>query len=261
MTRYHFENYDDAAEYLSHARNRDKGRPLPGSGTRLKDMGTVYVAGTKMKAIGIFLYGTNVIRYLKTASGKQYISASNGGYQTQTTYTRLRNYLPHSFYVWRIQYTDVLVDMNRFNSGDWMKQPCYLLGHETLIDTKTNQIRYRKRREIDTINYFADTKFSYLRQSVEKRQKSLAELDTALTVDQIRLMEEISNIESLRKHLEKGDPIQGLLEIVEETREQAKLLQVVRQEKEALENELLFLKQKKTEHYSPEQERSVLNRV
>ena len=224
-------------------------------------MGTVNVAGTQMKAIGIFLYGTNVIRYLKTASGKQYISASNGGYSTQTTYTRLRNYLPHLFYVWRIQYTDVLVDCTNYNSADWRNRPCYLLSHETLIDTKTNQIRYRKRREIDAINYFADTKYGYLQKSVETRQKSLAEMDTALTVDQIRLNEEILKIESLRKHLKKGDPIQGLLEIVEATAEQAKLLQVVRQEKEALENELLFLKQKKTEHYSPEQERSVLNRV
>lgn len=225
-------------------------------------MGTVNVAGTQMKAIGIFLYGTNVIRYLKTASGKQYISASNGGYSTQTTYTRLRNYLPRSFYVWRIQYTDVLVDMTNYNSSrDWRNQPCYLLGHETLIDTKTNQIRYRKRREIDAINYFADTKFGYLQKSVEKRQKSLAEMDNSLHGNQMRLIKEIDEIESLREHLKKGDPIQGLVEIVEATAEQAKLLAVVRQEKEKLENELLFLEQKKTEHYAPEQERSVLNRV
>lgn len=224
-------------------------------------MGTVYVAGTQMKAIGIFLYGTNVIRYLKTASGKQYISACNGGYNTQTTYTRLRNYLPQWFYVWRIQHTDVLVDLTKYISGEWINQPCYLLNHETLIDTKTNQIRYRKRREIDAINYFANTKYGYLQKSVETRQKSLAELDSALTVDQIRLKDEILKIESLRSHLKKGDPIQGLVEIVEATAEQAKLLAVVRQEKEKLENELRFLEQKKAEHYAPEQERSVLNRV
>jgi len=266
MTRYHFENYDDAAEYLSHARNRDKGRPLPGSCTRLKDMGEVYVTGTHMKAIGIFLYGTCVIRYLKTNSGRQYISASTGGHQTQTTYARLRNYLPRGFYIWRIKWTDVLVDatQKRWKKHDescWMDKPCYLLNHETLIDSKTKRIRYEKRRAIDAVNYFAHNRFRALREATETNRKQLAELKRELEIQHFNLRREVVEIKSLKEHLKRGDPIQGLIEVVEATAEQAKLLQAAKQATEALKNELSFLEQKKMEHYAPEQERSVLNRV
>lgn len=229
-------------------------------------MGDVNVTGTHMKAIGIFLYGTCVIRYLKTNSGNQYISASTGGHQTPTTYKRLRNYLPRDFYIWRIKWTDVLVDAThkRWKKHDescWMDKPCYLLNHETLIDLKTKRIRYEKRRAIDAVNYFAHNRFYALREATETNRKHLAELKSELELQSIRLHSEIVKIKSLNKLLEKGDPVQGLLEVVEATAEQAKLLQAAKQATEALKNELSFLEQKKIEHYAPEQERSVLNRV
>lgn len=265
MTRYHFENYDDAARYLSHARNRDKGRPLPGNCTRLKDLGQVNVAGTYMKAIGIFLYGTLVIRYLKTKSGKQYISASTGGHHTQTTYTRLRHYLPHGFSVWRIKWTDVVVDLTKVRYGssnsNWRNAPCYRLSHETLIDTDAKKIRYEKRRAIDAVNYFANNHYDFLADSVESQRRLLNEHNAELMNQVRKLNEKIATMKSLQEHLQKGDPIQVLIEVVEATAEQAKMLQVAKRATDKLNDELLFLEQKKTEHYAPEQERSVLNRV
>lgn len=262
MTRYHFENYDEAARYLSHARNRDKGRPLPGNCTRLRDMGTVNVTGTYMQAIGIFLYGTCVIRYLKTKSGKQYISASTGGYPSQTTYTRLRNYLPRGFSVWRIKWTDVLVDLTKVNyTIDWENAPCYLLNHETLIDTDTKKIRYEKRRAIDAVNYFANNHYQVLSTAVESQRKLLNEQHAELAVQVNKLNEEIGEIKSLRHFLHNGDPIKGIMKIRDNSEAHVKLLNELIGKVAELQNELLFLEQKKTEHYAPEQERSVLNRV
>lgn len=262
MTRYHFENYDEAARYLSHARNRDKGRPLPGNCTRLRDMGTVNVTGTYMQAIGIFLYGTCVIRYLKTKSGKQYISASTGGYPSQTTYTRLRNYLPRGFSVWRIKWTDVLVDLTKVNyTIDWENAPCYLLNHETLIDTDTKKIRYEKRRAIDAVNYFANNHYQVLSTAVESQRKLLNEQHAELAVQVNKLNEEIGEIKSLRHFLHNGDPIKGIMKIRDKSEEHVKLLNELIGKVAELQNELLFLEQKKAEHYAPEQERSVLNRV
>ena len=264
MTRYHFENYDDAARYLSHARNRDKGRPLPGNCTRLRDMGTVNVTGTYMQAIGIFLYGTCVIRYLKTKSGKQYISASTGGHSTQTTYTRLNNYLPRGFNVWRIKWTDVLVDVTKWNHGttyDWRSPPCYRSNHGTLIDTDTKKIRYEKRRAIDAVNYFANNHYQSLSNAVESQRKLLNERLDELGVQSNKLNEELREIVSLRAFIEKGDPIKGIMKIRNKSEAYVTLLNELMGKVAELQNELLFLEQKKTEHYAPEQERSVLNRV
>ena len=217
------------------------------------------MTGTYMQAIGIFLYGTCVIRYLKTKSGKQYISASTGGYSTQTTYTRLRHYLPHLFYVWRIKWTDVLVD--RTNGLIWEKAPCYLLNHETLIDTDTKKIRYEKRRAIDAVNYFAKNHYRVLSDAVESQRKLLNEQHAELAVQVNKLNEEIREIKSLRHFLHNGDPIKGIMEVRDKSEGYVTLLNELIGKVAELQNELLFLEQKKTEHYAPEQERSVLNRV
>lgn len=220
------------------------------------------MTGTYMQAIGIFLYGTCVIRYLKTKSGKQYISASTGGYPFQTTYTRLRNYLPRDFSVWRIKSIDVLVDLTKVNYGvNWENTPCYRLNHETLIDTDTKKIRYEKRRAIDAVNYFANNHYQVLSNAVESQRKLLAEQHAELAVQVNKLNEEIREIKSLRAFIEKGDPIKGIVEVRDKSEGYVTLLNELIAKVAELQNELLFLEQKKTEHYAPEQERSVLNRV
>lgn len=262
MTRYYFENYDDAAEYLSRARKRDKGRPLPGNGTRLMDMGKVNIDGTIMRAIGIYLYRTCVIRYLKTSSGKQWMSASTGGWVSQTTTTRLTNYLPRGFGYWRLHGVDLLAKTHGLGGFSWGKAKCYLLTHDTLFDAKSKKIRYEKRRAVDATMMFQDNTFEKLNVAYKAKRKYLLNQGKHLTEAENKLIFQVRGIESMQEKLnECGDPLKALAEVLDATAEQVKLLQLVKLAKEGLEEELAFLEHKKKEHYAPEQERSILNRV
>ena len=109
---------------------------------------------------------------------------------------------------------------------------------------------------------FQTNMFQHLNTGHNNKRKYLLEQGIHLTLARNDLVFEVGKIESMQDLLKQyEDPIKALDSVLEEIKVRELQTASLDTKIYKLKDELAFLEQKKKEHYEPEQERSVLNRV
>ena len=189
---YYFKNYDDAWDYLKRGRDIYKGRPI-GCNTRLLKSQTKLANCADV--ICIRFHNTIIVRYYKYKNGKQWMSFYNGGWTTNTTQERLKQYMPNGI--------TLHTALNR-NLGIWLisiNNEMYNLNHGVLINEQM-EIKYEKKMRLMHAKNVRKSVWHRM-QSINNAMDSVSNQHKTLMENRGRTLNEISSLTLELKTLEQ----------------------------------------------------------